>query len=147
MGAADRPRLGRTRTASVEFCHCSGFAALPLALALAQPEVTTVAGWQLTFCHWQCAKLGDNQLKRLGSHGVGTSKGIKSDLGTPASLAGPFTGATSVYVIVPGSEVRQPLTNLAHQDVRVASERVMWPQALRLFPRVSIATLWPTSGA
>ncbi len=75
-------------------------------------------------------------------HGVHV---VAGDLGTPASLAGPFTGATSVYVIVPGSEVRQPLTNLARQDVRVASERVMWPQAL--FPRVSIATLWPTSGA
>ncbi len=42
------------------------------------------------------------EFKKLGVHVVA------GDLGTPASLAGPFASATSVYIIVPGSEVRGP---------------------------------------
>ena len=39
------------------------------------------------------------EYKALGVHVVA------GDLASPGSLAGPFTGATSVYIIVPGTEV------------------------------------------
>ncbi len=48
------------------------------------------------------------EFKKLGVHVVA------GDLGAPDSLATPFAGATSVYIIVPATEVRSPSSAPPH---------------------------------
>lgn len=72
-------------------------------------------------------------------HGVHV---VAGDLGTPASLAGPFTGATSVYVIVPGSENR---TELAINGINAAKAARVGHLTLQSIPTAEVvSTLFGT---